>query len=143
MIDPLVIPIVAVMIPIVVVPTSLYFKHARHVRDLEHAERMKALSMGRSLPQDEPWWSPPRLCLMIAAGVPASVFLIAGMASDSVGFHEEIWIAAAMVGLAGVVSGSLLAHRHLAAREVVRDQAPWGSKPDVEADAFDVVSSRG
>jgi hypothetical protein len=143
MIDPLVIPIFAVMIPMVVVPTSLYFKHARHVRELEHAERMKALAVGRYLPQDEPWWSPPRLCIAIAAGVPASVFFFAWMASESVGFHEEIWIAAAMVGLAGVLSGSLLAHRHLAAREWARDQAAWGSKPDVDADAFDVVSSRG
>ena len=114
MIDPLVIPIVAVMIPMVVVPTSLYFKHARHLRELEHAERMKALAVGRYLPQDEPWWSPPRLCLAIAAGVPASVFFFAWMASESLGFHEEIWVSAGIVGLAGVVSGSLLANRHLA-----------------------------
>ena len=41
-----------------------------------------------------------------------------------------------------LLGGSLLANRHLAAREL-RDNAPWGSKPGVEADAFDVVSSRG
>jgi len=113
------------------------------VRELEHAERMKALAVGRSLPQDEPWWSPPRICLAIAAGVPASVFFVAFLASESLGFHEEIWLSAGIVGLAGVVSGSLLANRHLAAREWLGDNAPWGSKPDVEADAFDVVSSRG
>ncbi len=143
MIDPLVIPIVGMAIPMIVVPTSLYFRHARHLRELEHAERMKALAVGRSLPQDEPWWSPPRLCLAIAAGVPASVFFVAFLASESLGFHEEIWLSAGIVGLAGVVSGSMLANRHLAAREWIRDNAPWGSKPDVEADAFDVVSSRG
>ena len=65
------------------------------------------------------------------------------MASESLGFHEEIWLSAGIVGLAGVVSGSLLANRHLAAPNGSRDDAPWGSKPDVEADAFDVVSSRG
>lgn len=143
MIDPLVIPIVGMAIPMVIVPTSLYYRHARHLRELEHAERMKALAVGRSLPQDESWWSPPRLCLAIAAGVPASVFFVAFLASESLGFHEEIWLSAGIVGLAGVVSGSMLANRHLAAREWMRDNAPWGSKPDVEADAFDVVSSRG
>ena len=63
---------------------------------------MKALEVGRSLPQDEPWWSPPRLCLAIAAGVPASVFFVAWMASASIGFHEEIWVSAGIVGLAAV-----------------------------------------
>jgi len=143
MIDPLVIPIVGIMVPIVVVPTSLYFRHARHLREFEHAERMKALSLGRSLPQDEPWWSPPRLCLAIAAGVPASVFFIAFLASESLGFHEEIWLSAMIVGLAGVVSGSVVAYRHISAHKWMKDDAPWGGKPDVEADAFDVVSSRG
>ncbi len=143
MIDPLVIPIVGMAIPMIIVPTSLYYRHARHLRELEHAERMKALAMGRSLPQDESYWSPPRICLAIAAGVPASVFFVAWMASESLGFHEEIWVSAGIVGLAAVVSGSLLANRHLAAREGIRDNAPWGSKPDVDADAFDVVSRRG
>ena len=142
MIDPLVIPIVGMAIPMIIVPTSLYYRHARHLRELEHAERMKALAVGRSLPQDKPYWSPPRLCLAIAAGVPASVFFVAFLASESLGFHEEIWLSAGIVGLAGVVSGSLLANRHIAAREM-KDDAPWGSKPDVEADAFDVVSRRG
>jgi hypothetical protein len=143
MIDPLLIPIIGMAIPIVIVPTSLHYRHARHLRGLEHAERMKALAMGRSLPQDEPWWSPARMCLAIAAGVPAGVFFCAWMASESLDFHEEIWLSAGIVGLSGVVSGSILAHRHLAAREWVRDEAPWGSKPGVEADAFDVVSRRG
>ena len=48
------------------------------------------------------------------------------MASESLGFHDEIWLSAGIVGLAGVVSGSLLAHRHLAAREWIEGRRPVG-----------------
>ena len=34
--DPLIIPIIAVLIPIVIVPTALGIKHARFLREVEH-----------------------------------------------------------------------------------------------------------
>ena len=57
----MIIPIVAMAIPIVLVPVVLGIRHARLERELEHAERMKALELGRTLPEDEPWWTPPRI----------------------------------------------------------------------------------
>ena len=30
---------------------------------MEHIERMKALELGRTLPQDEPWFSPVRIAV--------------------------------------------------------------------------------
>ena len=52
------IPIVALAIPIVLVPVVLGICHARNERELEHSERMKALELGRALPGDESRWTP-------------------------------------------------------------------------------------
>ena len=50
-----IIPIVGMSIPIILVPVILGLRHARLERELEHAERMKALELGRTLPKDEPF----------------------------------------------------------------------------------------
>ena len=47
--DPLIIPIVALLVPIIIVPTALGIKHARYLREVEHAERMRAMDQGRLL----------------------------------------------------------------------------------------------
>ena len=47
--DPILIPILGVFIPIVVVPASLIFKFYKYKRECEHLERMKALEVGRTL----------------------------------------------------------------------------------------------
>ena len=36
------------------IPIAFHFRHERRKRELEHIERMKALELGRTLPQDEP-----------------------------------------------------------------------------------------
>jgi uncharacterized membrane protein YuzA (DUF378 family) len=146
MMDPLIIPIVGMAIPIVIVPVALGIKYARRERELEHAERMKALELGRTLPEDEPLWSPGRLCLAIGVGVPIGVFGFAWLASGRGGDQEEAlrWISAAIVGLAGVVCGSLLTHRHLIQREHSRGaREGYEAKSPIDADAFDVVDRRG
>lgn len=54
------------------------------------------------------------------------------------------WISAAIVGLAGVVCGSLLTHRHLIRREPPRGaREGYDVKSPIDADAFDVVDRRG
>ncbi|SIO59023.1 hypothetical protein SAMN05444166_5898 [Singulisphaera sp. GP187] len=141
-----VIPIVGMSIPIILVPVSLGLRHARLVRELEHAERMKALELGRTLPKDEPFWGPARLSLAFGLGVPTAVFFFAWMAS-----HEEntaqipLWISAGVVGLGGVISGAVLAYRQLErwwAGPHVEDYRTH--KPaNIDEDAFDVVGSRG
>lgn len=140
MVDALIIPIVAMAIPIVIVPVALGMKHARRERELEHAERMRALELGRTLPQDESWWSPGRLGLVIGLSVPISVFFCAALATMSGGFHDVIWVAAAVVGVTGVVCGSRLASHQPASQGYVGGDFV---KPTVEEDAFDVAGMRG
>ena len=141
MVDALLIPLAGIAVPIVIVPVALGLKHARAERELEHVERMKALELGRTLPQDEPWWTPIRLSLAIAVGVPVGAFAGRGVLPlvwD--GYEGGIWFAASLVGLGGVLSGSWLASRQLTARQ--GDERAF-AKPHFEDDVFDVAGSRG
>jgi hypothetical protein len=141
--DPLIIPICALAIPIIVVPVALGLKHARLLRELEHAERMKALELGRTLPQDETWWNPSRICVAIGAGVPIAAVCTAWWTTAAVGFHEEVWILSGMVGIASVISGSALAAKHFAHQARDGNITHDLTKPRFDADAYDVVSTRG
>src|SRR5689334_18501409 len=112
MIDPLLIPISAIALPVILVPVILGLRHARIERELEHAERIKALELGRTLPQDEGWWTLPRISVAIGAGVPAAVFFCAWQTSMSVSEPKDTWISAALVAMTAVISGSVLAAKH-------------------------------
>ncbi len=63
------------------------------------------------------------------------------------GFQKDIWIAAGMVGLGGVISGAALAgsalQKTLSGGEAEHSGGYFDSKPQVDEDAYDVVSSRG
>ena len=67
----------------------------RYTRELEHAERIKALELGRTLRADDSWWTLPRISVAIGAGVPAVVFFCAWQASESLQDPEPAWICAA------------------------------------------------
>lgn len=139
MIDPLIIPLAALAIPIIVAPTAMAFKHAAKLRDLEHAERMRALELGRFNPADESWSVNGRIGAGIGAGVPIVALITAMVATLEGGFHEEIWMSSGMVGVAGVICGTVLAAQARSA--AAKDQS--AAKPVYEPDAFDVVGSRG
>src|SRR5579883_384145 len=114
--DPTVIPIVGMAIPITLVPIILGLKHARYTRELEHAERMKALELGRVLPQDESWWTAPRLGAFIAVGVPIGVWFCAMMAAESANGSDQFWVPPTLVSMVAVISGTILAGTHFARR---------------------------
>jgi hypothetical protein len=145
MIDPLVIPIAGIALPVVLVPVILGMRHARRERELEHAERIKALELGRTLPRDESFWTLPRIAVAIGAGVPAAVFFCAWQATQG---HPRdpffVWGAACVVGTTAVIRGSSMAARHFLRRD---DPSPFETDPRAKAsfdpDAYDVVSSRG
>jgi hypothetical protein len=121
------------------IATVFRFRHERH--KLEHAERMRSFELGRPLPQNEPWWSPLRIAVVIGGAVPLGAFLSACVATSLVGFHDGMWIAASTVGMVSVIAGATVAgtsHN----RRPVSDQ-PEVTKPYVDEDAYDVVSSRG
>jgi hypothetical protein len=110
-------------------------------RELEHIERLRALECGRTLPQDEPWWSPLRVALWIGGAVPLGIFLSVGAASSAAGYHEGMWLAAAIVGTASVISGAVLAGQSLNQR--TKPDPINALKPYVEEDAYDTVGARG
>jgi hypothetical protein len=142
--SPFVIPIMALLIPLILGPVALGLRHARLERELEHRERMRALELGRTHPKDEPWWTPARICVMIGAGVPVGVFFCAWMATMASGFHEIIWAMAGMSAMTAVICGSLLAAKHFAHRAHAESYVSgYDAKPAFDADAFDVVGSRG
>jgi hypothetical protein len=144
MIDPLLIPIFAIALPVLLVPTISGIRFARYKRELEHAERIKALELGRTLHADDSWWTLPRISVAIGAGVPAVVFFCAWQASESLQDPEPAWISAGIVGMSAVIGGSVLAARYYLRRdESGRAGSGLGTKPLIDADAFDVVSSRG
>jgi hypothetical protein len=118
-----------------------HFRHERRKRELEHIERIRALELGRTLPQDEPWLSPTKVGAFLATIVPIGVFVPAWLTTWFARYDENIWIAAAMVGLAAVICGSILvASSH---KKSARSSETATAKPILEEDAYDVVSSRG
>lgn len=121
----------------------LGIRHDKYKRDLEHKERMRALELGRSLPGDSPWLSPARLGLLLCAGVPIGIFAFASFATVQVGFHQDFWIAAAMVGLGSVICGTVLSALSFARTDRTLHLAEYAPKPELAEDAYDVVSSRG
>jgi hypothetical protein len=131
----------AILVPSIGIPVFLGLRHERWKRSLEHEERMRALELGRPLPGDESWWSQARIGLMIAAGVPIGVFFMATLATGAAGFQEGIWIPAAVVSLAAVLCGSMVAGHSPGTDPKSVEQAAY--KPAVEEDAYDVVSARG
>ncbi|MFO0949950.1 MAG: hypothetical protein U0835_02130 [Isosphaeraceae bacterium] len=143
--SPFVIPIVALIIPMVLVPVVLGIRHARYERELEHAERMRALELGRTLPGDESFWTPPKICVSIGAVVPVLVFMCAVSASQTVGYREEIWVMSGMVSMVAVISGAVLASKHFNQRHEAATSADARAsfKMTTEEDAYDVVSARG
>src|SRR4051794_15887477 len=81
MIDPLLIPIAGISLPVVLVPVVMGLRHARRERELEHTERIRALELGRTLPRDESWWTLPKITVLIGLGVPFVAFTCALQAS--------------------------------------------------------------
>jgi hypothetical protein len=138
MLDPLIIPLAALAIPIIVAPTGMAFKHAAKLRDLEHAERMRALELGRFNPADGEWTANGRIGAGIGAGVPIVAMISAMVATLETGFHQEVWMFSGMVGIAAAICGTCLAAK---ARPDFTGEPV--SKPVYEPDAFDVVGTRG
>jgi hypothetical protein len=139
----------------VMLPFFLHFRGERRKRELEHIERIRAIEVGRPYPGDNKFWLsgvpqwvvPHIISVSIGAVVPLGVFLFAFLTSLVVGFQKDIWIAAGMVGLGSAICGTVLAGG--ASKRMTPGSQDEGfasyhqSKPHVEDDAYDVVSSRG
>jgi hypothetical protein len=114
-------------------------------REREHRERMRALELGRGPAGARARLTPESLGFLIAVAVPIGVFSLPALFFRDPQSYPEFWRAAGMVGVAAVVSGSLLA-AHGFSRQYHDRQSPGehdARKPMLEEDAFDVVSTRG
>jgi hypothetical protein len=138
--DAHIIPIVGMLIPIIIVPTALGFKHARYLRQMEHDERMRAMELGQTLAEDQ-GWTPAQVAMTIGGVVPIAAMFIAYIAAPKSGESDTIWMAAAMIGVAGVICGSILAAQWFA--KLGREMTAPAAKPEFDPDAYDVVGSRG
>jgi hypothetical protein len=140
---------------VVTLPIVLHFRGERRKRELDHIERMRAIDVGRPYPGQNkfglspiPQWAVPHLiAVAIGAVVPLGAFGCAFAASLIGGYQKEIWIAAGMVGLGAVVCGTVLAgsafQKTSSSDPSEHCDSYMNSKPNVDEDAYDVVSSRG
>ncbi len=140
--DVLIIPLVALAIPLIVAPTAIVFRHAQREREMEHAERMRALELGHKLPQDESWWTRPRITVLIAGVVPAGALGLAGFIHWFGGPHQDIWEGCCVVASLGLICGTYLASR-LLARQPAVDAPNLKPQYDYDPDAFEVAGARG
>jgi hypothetical protein len=150
--DPLIIPVVAILMPIVLVPTILFMKHRHKRREWQHLERMKSLESGfpgQSLAGTLGTGG----VATIGAGVPiASVIaaLLTCVVSADVTPDDQIpiagiaWGCSFWISLAAMATSLKLASMQARARKHSESVGFPVDKPAVyDPDAFDVVSSRG
>jgi hypothetical protein len=151
-IDPLIIPILAILTPLVLVPMIIVLKQRHSRREWDHKERMKAMEI--QLP------TPPRAAsgrgtaiAFIGGGVPiASVItaLLAGVAigdevlpQDRIPIYGIAWGCAALISVCALVTSLIIA---FATRKAVSEaddaEHALNGKPALDPDAYDFVSSR-
>jgi hypothetical protein len=131
------------------------FMQVRRERLLTHAERMKALELGRSMPDDaatariraafgkltgsDEESTPSRKCFSTAVWVAFWGFMAAASgAAASTGVALGIAASVGAIGVTAIICGTVLAAQESATRPT-----SFAPKPTIEEDAFDVVSSRG
>jgi hypothetical protein len=134
-------------------------RHDRLRREMEHAERMKALEVGRDWPADardpiavavqaqssarrpaDPAWSLARKCVSLAFWLPVGVFLV----TQGRGNHFGIWGGTALIASTSLVCATTLVLRRSATGQRPA-AAPYqaNGKAAYDPDAFDVVGRRG
>jgi len=148
--DPLLVPITGILMPLLLVPTIITMKHRHRRREMEHRERMKAMELGLS---NRPGQAPGDMksIAWIGAGVPiASVIMAFLTCSEGPAAVEEVPLAAIVWSGAALISGGAMLTSLIMAFMVGRlrktGDSPYamnGAKPVYDPDAFDVVSSRG
>ena len=139
----IIIPLAGIGLPMVLVPTILAFRQISNKRAFQHAERMKSLETGRSVP-GESSWPQAFVCAAVGAGVPVGSFLFTFLAwVNTYSTPGEIWIAPAVVSIVAVMSTVKLATHLFAPAKDYATDASRNGKPAFDPDAYDVVGSRG
>ncbi len=148
--DPLVIPIIAILMPLVLVPTVIVLKHRHRRREWEHKERMKAMEIRLPVSASESSGM-GRAIAGIGAGVPIVSVLAAFVTTltwDSttggdVPIPAVAWGCASLISALALGSSLILAYMHPRTPSAVETAHEMNNaKPAFDPDAFDVVSSR-
>ena len=151
--DPLIIPIVAILMPLVLVPTVLTLKHRHKRREWEHLERMKAMSGSQPLTRLRGWAGSGGVAA-IGAGVPVAAVLGAIVTTlnwrpstfDDTSVPAIAWGCAVLISAGGLVTSLLLALLQARTQQKLDSTATAAVdlyKPAFDPDTFDVVGSRG
>ena len=152
-IDPLIIPIVAILMPLVLVPTVVMLKHRHKRRQWEHLERMRTLE--QHLPARVPSGVVGSGAVAaIGGGVPAAA--VAGAvittllwdrsAFDGPAVPAVAWGCAVLISGGGFITSLLMALLQAKTQERLNSIATHLSgdcKPAFDPDTFDVVGARG
>lgn len=149
--DPLVIPVIAILMPLVLVPMILVMKHRQQKRKWDHLERLKAMETRLPLPMRQALAGAGGVTA-IGAGVPGVAVLGAFLTTllweplaigDSVVVPAVAWGCALLMSVGAMITSLKLAAMHLrSVQETELTDAMKNGKPVYDADAFDVVSSR-
>lgn len=136
------IPIVALSIPVFVVPTVLFFKHASRKRELEHRERMAAIDRGIHPPQAPSLFWPSMAALGIGMVVPVAAILFALIATSRGSLDDDIWAPAVGLGMVAIVGGSVLGVKMLGLNQRTSSVQQDSVKPHYDPDEYDTVGTR-
>lgn len=144
--DAVAVPLAAILMPLILVPTVMVLRHSTKQREWRHLERMKAMERGIPVPGTEAWTS--RVAIAVGAIMPVGVFGIAWLTSLTSSI-DEVWIAATLVGGAGVFGGIRLASQAMTARTIEDRSASSASpvsgngKPSFDPDAYEAIIRHG
>ena len=132
------------------------FRYHKTRREMEHAERMQALSLGIAVPERESSWAKAFVCSSIGVGVPAVAFVFTGLFMENRPYASGlIWLVPGVVSCLSVGASTSLAKKLFRHREnlgevmahlgLKGDSSIWDSrnKPAMDPDAYDVAGRRG
>lgn len=150
--DPLIIPVLAIAMPLILVPTIVTLKHRHKRREWEHRERMRA--MDGPIPLSR-WASPVGSggVAAIGGGVPVASVLAALLTSlthawepgDPLSLPVVAWGSAVVISIAGLGTSLLLAHLQARTQREIHSAAAaemYAQKPVMDPDALDVAGCR-
>jgi hypothetical protein len=145
------IPIVAILMPLVLVPTTLFMKHRQQRRKWEHLERLRAMEVQMPMPARQALGRAGGIA-SIGAGVPVVAVFGALLTTllwepldsgDAVAVPAIAWGCALLISVGAMLTSLKLASmQHAAWRELNSVERSDDFKPAFDPDAFDVASSR-
>ena len=143
--DDVFIPVVAILMPLLLVLTVMLLRQSARRREWLHRERMKAMERGIPVPGADVWSG--RTAIAVGAVMPLGIFTIGWLANMTTG-NDSVWAAVGLVAIVGVYGGIRLAGRQLGsmAQPAIKAQSRRAAddrgtaKPAFDPDAYDAIA---